>query len=236
MAVASVEAWPSHPTPDSSPLRCCARRRPGRGPLDRLPAALVRRRDDGRRSRRCSSCAAQPQQPRRDCSPRPTSATWRSKRLQWGSTADWVTHCAGVHRREGGASVRHAGPAGRRPHRHPGRAGPRRDLAGAGRGDLRRRRGPAGQPRRCGPSRAAAQRPGEGADRDRAGPGPDGTSRRWSTPTASDRRARPRWTARSAPPTCNGSSPSSTTAPAASGSRAADRPRTARSCAPRCCR
>ena len=30
------------------------------------------------------------------------------KLLRWGSTADWVTHCAGVHRREGGRIVRHA--------------------------------------------------------------------------------------------------------------------------------
>jgi Domain of unknown function (DUF222)/HNH endonuclease len=30
------------------------------------------------------------------------------KRLHWGSTADWVTHCAGVHRREGRRIVAHA--------------------------------------------------------------------------------------------------------------------------------
>jgi hypothetical protein len=30
------------------------------------------------------------------------------KKLRWGSTADWVTHCAGVHRREGGRIVRQA--------------------------------------------------------------------------------------------------------------------------------
>ena len=30
------------------------------------------------------------------------------KTLRWGSTADWVTHCAGVHRREGSRIVRHA--------------------------------------------------------------------------------------------------------------------------------
>jgi hypothetical protein len=30
------------------------------------------------------------------------------KKLRWGSTADWVTHCAGIHRREGGRVVRHA--------------------------------------------------------------------------------------------------------------------------------
>jgi hypothetical protein len=30
------------------------------------------------------------------------------KKLRWGSTADWVTHCAGVHRREGSRIVRQA--------------------------------------------------------------------------------------------------------------------------------
>jgi hypothetical protein len=31
------------------------------------------------------------------------------KKLRWGSTADWVTHFAGVHRREGNRIVRQAG-------------------------------------------------------------------------------------------------------------------------------
>ena len=30
------------------------------------------------------------------------------KKLRWGSTADWVTHCAVIHRREGSRLVRHA--------------------------------------------------------------------------------------------------------------------------------
>ena len=54
------------------------------------------------------------------------------KKLHWGSTGDWFTHLAGVHRREGRRRVRHARAAGLGPDRDPRGAAFRQDVADPG--------------------------------------------------------------------------------------------------------
>ena len=158
------------------------------------------------------------------------------KELAWGSTADWFTHLAGHHPRQG-APHRPAGTdPGRRADRHPRRHARRPGLAGAGRGDRDRRRqapperrGARRTRRRC----SSGRRPGW--TRPSSARPPSAWSS-WPTRTRRSGTRRRPWTGRTGPPTTAATCPSPRTAPAASGSGAAAPSRTPPCSRPRCCR
>ena len=156
-------------------------------------------------------------------------------RLHYGSTGDWLTHLGGLRKGEGRRVVARAhaltGPlASTREAMAAGTVSPEQaDVSSSPSTPCRQdRRSGAGVKPPCSSMRGASTPP--------TSPAPGAIWCMWSTPTPWIGSSSVSWTARNAPPTWADTSPSSATEPAGSGSRAADRPRTAPSSKPRSCR